>query len=115
MEFKITDKEEHLDKNTKMEKEIMKCNNCMVLHSPKDCPEGFDLSEKIEDRINKFSQDKISDINCIVGIKKDVKEFIKLLKEEIVLNWNSNVERDIPINPKEIDEIIDILAGDKLI
>lgn len=51
----------------------------------------------------------------IENFENALKEFIKLLNEDIVLKWNEDVDRDIPINPKEIEEIIDKRAGDKLI
>ena len=65
------------------------------------------LSENFQNRIDRFSQDKISDINCIIGMKKDVKEFIRKLKK---FHMSSDCLH-LQIRPEEIDE----LAGDKLI
>lgn len=41
------------------------------------------LKEKIEDRIKRFSNDRVSDINTIVGIKIDSRTSLQNLKREI--------------------------------
>lgn len=69
------------------------------------------LSDKIQNRINKFARDKISDINCIIGIREDIKVFIKRLMEKKNLWTNGN---DVDMLTIEISEFKK-LAGDKLI
>ena len=69
----------------------------------------FNLSEKIKDGDWMYEGSNTSQ-KCYS--EEDVKEFIKLLKEEIERMRRLNFDKDIQF---DIDYVIDKLAGEKLI
>ena len=78
----------------------------------------FNLSEKIGEGLFKVKE-PLSIIEFDFILVKDVKEFIRLLKERIInsnsqsINFSEDVD-SISINLGEVINIIQDLAGDKL-
>lgn len=74
----------------------------------------FNLSDKIQ--VGKFIDELDLEMNHYI-LDEDVKEFIRLLKEEIIANAGNNEENRIYLRESKkmgIFDILDKLAGEKL-
>jgi len=73
--------------------------------------EEFNLSEKIVTGDLTSYDEKSEYYDDLTVRVEDVKEFIRLLKEEVYQEWENSKRLD----PNEINKRINKLAGDKLI
>ena len=67
--------------------------------------EEFNLSEKIDEEVG------VEEEFILIS---DVKEFIRLLKEEFVIEHKKTIEKTVEIAIRDFTKLLDKLAGEKL-